>query len=86
MLQRAEDQVIPSESASLVADEVVVVSESEVEPVIVVTTTKYYVVIEVSAKALSAHMAHGDLDADGRERGDRFEVETVEEIPIVPGG
>jgi len=67
------------------ADEITTETEDVVDgvPVLVVTTTKYYVVIEISSKALPAHEAHGDIDPEGREKGERFEVET-EEI-VTPG-
>ncbi len=67
------------------ADTVTTETEGEDEggnPALIITTTKYYVVLEISPNAVAAHEAHGDMDPGEHEKGDRFEIETTETVPI----
>ena len=73
--------------AHLQQGETVVTESEEVDPelgpVLVVTTTKYYVVIEISPKAVAAHERHGDIEAGEYQKGDKFNVVTTEVTPIM---
>lgn len=80
----------PKDAKVLIAhlqEEVVTESEEiddELGSVLVVTTTKYYVVLEISPKAVPAHERHGDLmEVGDHVKGDKFTVETTETTPIM---